>query len=69
MGDVVARSPARVTTVPFAQMICPSDPCPQAVEGVELRPRDGVHFDDPAGARWAAERLADHIAGMDLGTL
>ncbi|MFN7149828.1 MAG: acyltransferase family protein [Microthrixaceae bacterium] len=69
MGDVVARSPARVTTVPFAEMICPSDPCPSEVDGVELRPRDGVHFDDRAGARWAAERLADHIAGVDLGSI
>lgn len=69
LGDVVERSPARVTTIPFAEMICPSEPCPPVVSGVALRPRDGVHFDDPAGARWAAERLADHIAGMDLAAL
>lgn len=69
IDEVAERSPARLTTIPFAEMICPSTPCPPAVDGVVLRPRDGVHFDDPAGARWAAERLADHIAAMDLGAL
>ena len=38
------------------------------VDGIELRARDGVHFVEP-GARWAAERLADHLAGLDLNRM
>lgn len=60
--------PARpgLVTVPFDRMVCPTDPCPQVVDGVRLRPRDGAHFDTYDGGRVVAERLADHVAGLNL---
>jgi hypothetical protein len=46
-----------VSTVDMAEILCPSGrPCPNELAGTIPRP-DGVHFDDPAGARWAAEQL------------
>ncbi len=66
---VAANDPGRVVVLPFARSICPTTPCPRHLDGVELRPRDGAHFDDPVGARLAAERLADMIAGLDLDAL
>lgn len=64
----VARWPGTAGVVPFAGMVCPTEPCPRQVDGIELRARDGVHFVEP-GARWAAERLADHLAGLDLNRM
>ena len=64
--DVAATSPRRVTVVPFAEAVCPTTPCPTQVDGVTLRPRDGAHFDEPEGARLAAERLADQLLAIDL---
>ena len=54
--------PDQVTLVDLARMECPNGPpCPERVDGVRLRPRDGLHFDD-AGARWASKRIAPLIA-------
>ncbi len=69
LDSVAAAHPGRVTVVPFAQAVCPGSPCPTHVDGVALRPGDGAHFDDPAGARVAAERLADMIVSLDLDAL
>ena len=69
LPGVAAAHPGRVTTLPFDRVVCPDTPCPTSVDGVELRPVDGAHFDDPPGARLAAERLADMIAALDLDAL
>ena len=66
---VAAAHPGRVTVLPFAGAVCPGSPCPTHVDGVALRPGDGAHFDEPTGARVAAERLADMIVALDLNAL
>ncbi|HEX6310769.1 MAG TPA: SGNH hydrolase domain-containing protein [Acidimicrobiia bacterium] len=46
-----------VSVVDMAEILCPNGrPCPYDIGGIVPRP-DGVHFDDPAGARWVAEQL------------
>ena len=67
--DLGATHPGPVTTLRFDQIVCPTTPCPTAVDNVVLRPADGTHFDEPAGARFVAERLADQIASLDLNAL
>jgi hypothetical protein len=62
----VADADPRVVTVDLAGRVCPADPCPTAVEGVELRAVDGRHFDDPAAARMVAQWLASEILAIDL---
>ena len=53
--------PATTFVVDLSAMVCPGGPpCPQVVGGVELRPRDGRHFDD-AGAAWTAPRVLDAL--------
>jgi hypothetical protein len=48
--------------VDMSPMVCgKGPPCPEVVDGVRLRPRDGVHFEGP-GAVWLAPRLYDAIA-------
>ena len=69
LDDVAAAHPGRVTVLPFALAVCPTSPCPTQVDGVVLRPGDGAHFDEPVGARFAAERLADMIVALDLNAL
>jgi peptidoglycan/LPS O-acetylase OafA/YrhL len=64
--DIGATYLGPVTTMRLDRIVCPTTPCPTQVEGVTLRPGDGAHFDDAAGARFAAQRLADQIAAMDL---
>jgi len=54
--EVARRDPERVSLVRLDEIICPSDPCPEQVDGIALRPRDGTHFDDPAAASLVAER-------------
>jgi peptidoglycan/LPS O-acetylase OafA/YrhL len=67
--DIAATNPRRVVALPFAEIVCPTTPCPTQVDGVTLRPRDGAHFDEPEGARYVAERLADQLLSLDLATL
>jgi peptidoglycan/LPS O-acetylase OafA/YrhL len=62
----VADADPRVVTVDLAGRVCPADPCPTAVEGVELRAVDGRHFDDPGAARMVAQWLASEILAIDL---
>ena len=69
LDDVAAAHPGRVTVLPFSLAVCPTSPCPTQVDGVVLRPGDGAHFDEPVGARFAAERLADMIVALDLNAL
>lgn len=65
----IGASEPGVATIEWDRIVCPTDPCPPVVDGIRLRPADGIHFDDPPGARLAAGRLADQIAGLDLDRL
>jgi hypothetical protein len=62
----VADADPRVVTVDLAGRVCPADPCPTAVQGVELRGVDGRHFDDPEAARMVAQWLASEVLAIDL---
>lgn len=64
--DLAATSPTRPRVLPMDRIVCPTAPCPTAVDGIVLRPGDGTHYDTPEGARYVASRLADSIAGFDL---
>ena len=66
LGDVARAHPGRVTTLPLDRVVCPADPCPAVVDGLELRARDGRHFDDPAAARWVSQRLTEDMLAVDL---
>lgn len=57
------------STIDLASIVCPGSPCPTSVEGTALRPNDGIHFDEPDGAGWVAERLADLIVSIELEVL
>jgi peptidoglycan/LPS O-acetylase OafA/YrhL len=59
----------RIATLSLDSIVCPTTPCPTVVDGIRLRPRDGAHFDTAEGARYAAERLADQIAALNLADL
>jgi hypothetical protein len=51
----------RVFVVEMAELICPvGPPCPTVIDGYAPRP-DGMHFDDPAGARWVADWLVPKL--------
>jgi hypothetical protein len=57
----VATRPG-VGLVDLSSIVCAKGPpCPQYVDGVDLRPMDGGHFQSP-GAAWVAPRLYDAIA-------
>ncbi len=50
-----------VTVVDLAKIVCPSGPpCPQSVDGVDLRPNDGGHYAG-AGPAWVAPRLLNAV--------
>ena len=67
LAEVARRDPARVTLARVDDIVCPTDPCPAEVDGVALRPRDGTHFDDPAGATLVADRLAERVMKVKPG--
>ena len=51
----------RVFVVEMAELLCPAGPpCPTTIDGYAPRP-DGMHFDDPAGARWIADWLIPKV--------
>jgi peptidoglycan/LPS O-acetylase OafA/YrhL len=56
-----ALHPNDVTVVDLAGIVCPSGPpCPEYVDGLRLRPRDGGHYEGD-GPSWVAPRLLDAI--------
>ena len=56
-----ADNPDTVKVVHLARIVCPTGPpCPEFIDGVRLRPRDGGHFLD-GGPAWVAPRLLDAI--------
>lgn len=65
---VSAELPAS-TTADLHSIVCPSTPCPSEVDGVALRPGDGLHFDEPFAAALVARQLADQLAAIDLDAL
>jgi hypothetical protein len=53
--------PETVSVVDFADAVCPGGPpCPRAVDGIDLRPLDGLHF-TPETAGWASQWLLDAV--------
>ena len=61
-----AEHPDTVTVVDLASIVCPSGPpCPEEVEGVRLRPRDGGHYEGD-GPAWVAPRLLDAVTQAAL---
>ncbi|MGI9579065.1 MAG: hypothetical protein ACR2OH_12760, partial [Microthrixaceae bacterium] len=62
----VADADPRVAAIDLASRICPTEPCPTVVDGVELRANDGRHFDDRRSARKVAEWLAADLMAIDL---
>jgi peptidoglycan/LPS O-acetylase OafA/YrhL len=57
-----AQHPESVTVVDLAAIVCPTGPpCPEFVDGVRLRPRDGGHYEGD-GPAWVAPRLLDAIS-------
>lgn len=68
LAEVARRDPDRVSLVRMDDIVCPTDPCPTVVEGIELRPKDGTHFDDPDAATFVARRLVERIMAVPAGT-
>ncbi|MFO7589493.1 MAG: acyltransferase family protein [Acidimicrobiia bacterium] len=63
LRDFASRNPDTVKVLDLAGIVCPGGPpCPEVVDGVRIRPRDGGHF-SPAGADWVAPRLLDALTG------
>jgi hypothetical protein len=53
--------PDTVSVVDFAGAVCPGGPpCPRVVDGIDLRPLDGLHF-TPETAGWASQWLLDAV--------
>lgn len=63
LRDYARANPERATFIDLAARVCPDMPraCRSVVEGIRLRPKDGVHFDGP-GARWASRIILDVVA-------
>jgi peptidoglycan/LPS O-acetylase OafA/YrhL len=60
--EFAAAHPGEVSVVDLAEIICPDgSPCPEYVDGVRLRPRDGGHYEGD-GPAWVAPRLLDAVA-------
>jgi len=62
LRDYARQNPDRATYINLAARVCPEYPrgCRAVVEGIRLRPKDGVHFDGP-GARWASRIILDAV--------
>lgn len=61
LREYARRHADRVFVVEMAELLCPAGPpCPTAIDGYAPRP-DGMHFDDPAGARRAADWLIPKV--------
>ena len=58
--------PATVSVVDFADAVCPGGPpCPRTVDGIDLRPLDGLHF-TPETAGWVSQWLLDAVLACRL---
>ena len=53
--------PETTSVVDFADAVCPGGPpCPRTVDGIDLRPLDGLHF-TPDTAGWASRWLLETV--------
>ncbi len=59
---VADARPDMATVIDLAGFVCPADPCPAEVGGVELRP-DGVHYDE-VGGKVVADWLTPQLTGL-----
>jgi peptidoglycan/LPS O-acetylase OafA/YrhL len=60
--QLAAEHADAVSVVDLRSIVCPSGPpCPETVDGLRLRPRDGSHFEGD-GPRYVAPRLLDAIS-------
>ena len=57
------------TVLDLASVVCPALPCPTQVDGITLRPTDGLHFEGPGSATYVAEQMAALITQMDLNQI
>jgi len=56
-----AQHPDSVSVVDLAAIVCRSGPpCPEYVDGLRLRPRDGGHYEGD-GPEWVSPRLLDAV--------
>ena len=67
LEQVAQANPQRATFVRLDDIVCPTDPCPKVVEGIELRGVDGTHFADPSAANFVATRLVDRLVEVPAG--
>jgi peptidoglycan/LPS O-acetylase OafA/YrhL len=57
LAEYAADHPADTRTIDLASIVCPGGPpCPEKVDGIRLRPRDGGHYEQE-GATWLAPRF------------
>jgi peptidoglycan/LPS O-acetylase OafA/YrhL len=60
---------ANTTVLDLASIACPALPCPTEVDGITLRPTDGLHFEGPNSATFVADQMSAMIAQLDLNQL
>ena len=62
-----ARHPDSVQVLELPDLVCPGGiPCPEVVDDVTLRPRDGIHYEG-TGATVVAERFLDALIALRFG--
>jgi len=64
--DQFVSNQTSTTVIDLAAIVCPDQPCPTQVNGITLRPTDGLHYDTAEAAAYVAERMSDLITQMDL---
>ena len=56
-----AAHPVDTRVLDLASIVCPTGhPCPEQVEGLAPRPRDGAHYSDD-GAAWVAAKIYEQL--------
>jgi peptidoglycan/LPS O-acetylase OafA/YrhL len=61
LQDYAEANPDHASMVELEDIVCPGGwPCDRYVDGVEIRPEDGVHFEDE-GSRYVAKRLIPRL--------
>ncbi|MFZ4519240.1 MAG: acyltransferase family protein [Microthrixaceae bacterium] len=67
LGRLAAEDPVRVSLIRLDDIVCPTDPCPDVVDGIALRAKDGTHYAEPESARYVSERLTPRILQVPRG--
>jgi hypothetical protein len=61
LAQYAADHPTDTRTLDLASLVCPGGPpCPETVDGIRLRPRDGGHYESD-GAVWLAPRFFSEL--------